>query len=108
MLTCPEPTYEGMCRLLAAGHPSIGIFAAEGGQYIGGHGMSDDARLRTAAGLSAHGQAGRPAPVPVTSGIISSRLRAAGPMRFRTCSGRRLRVAGKGSMGTHRLWPVAP
>jgi hypothetical protein len=53
MLTCPEPTYEGMCRLLAAGQPSIGIFAAEGGQYVGGHGMSDEARLRTAAGLSA-------------------------------------------------------
>jgi hypothetical protein len=53
MLTCPEPTYEGLCRLLAAGQPSIGIFAAEGGQFIGGHGMSDDAQLRTAAGLSA-------------------------------------------------------
>ena len=53
MLTCPEPTYEGMCRLLATGQPSIGIFSAEGGQFIGGHGMSDDARLRTAAGLSA-------------------------------------------------------
>jgi hypothetical protein len=53
MLTCPEPTYEGLCRLLAAGPPSIGIFAAEGGQFVGGHGMSDEARLRTAAGLSA-------------------------------------------------------
>jgi len=53
MLTCAEPTYEGMCRLLAAGQPSIGIFAAEGGQFVGGHGMSDEARLRTAAGLSA-------------------------------------------------------
>jgi hypothetical protein len=36
MLTCPEPTYEGLCRLMAAGQPSIGIFAAEGGQFIGG------------------------------------------------------------------------
>jgi hypothetical protein len=53
LLTCAEPTYEGMCRLLATGQPSIGIFAAEGGQFIGGHGMTDDARLRTAAGLSA-------------------------------------------------------
>jgi hypothetical protein len=53
MLTCPEPTYEGMCKLLTSGQPSIGIFAAEGGQFIGGHGMSDEARLRTAAGLSA-------------------------------------------------------
>jgi len=53
MLTCPEPTYEGICRLLATGQPSVGIFAAEGGQFIGGHGMSEEARLRTAAGLSA-------------------------------------------------------
>ena len=59
MLTCSEPTYEGMCRLLAEGQASIGIFAAEGGQFIGGHGMSDEARLRTATGLSAAGTASR-------------------------------------------------
>jgi Protein of unknown function (DUF3987) len=55
ILTCPEPTYEGMCLLLRDGQPSIGIFAAEGGQFIGGHGMrtDTDARLRTATGLSA-------------------------------------------------------
>jgi Protein of unknown function (DUF3987) len=53
LLTCPEPTYEGMCRLLAGGQPSIGIFAAEGAQFIGGHGMREEARLCTAAGLSA-------------------------------------------------------
>jgi hypothetical protein len=53
VLTCGEPTYEGLCKLLAVGHPSIGIFSAEGGQFIGGHGMTDDAKLRTAGGLSA-------------------------------------------------------
>ncbi len=53
LLTCSEPTFEGLCRLLAAGLPSIGIFSAEGGQFIGGHGMKEDAKLRTAAGLSA-------------------------------------------------------
>jgi hypothetical protein len=53
IITCGEPTYEGLCKLLAVGLPSVGIFAAEGGQFIGGHGMSDDAKLRTAAGLSA-------------------------------------------------------
>jgi len=53
LLTCGEPTYEGICKLLAVGQPSIGVFAAEGGQFIGGHGMADDAKLRTAAGLSA-------------------------------------------------------
>ncbi|QQO34497.1 DUF3987 domain-containing protein [Bradyrhizobium diazoefficiens] len=53
VLTCNEPTFEGLCKLLAVGQPSVGIFAAEGGQFIGGHGMSDDAKLRTATGLSA-------------------------------------------------------
>jgi Protein of unknown function (DUF3987) len=53
LLTCGEPTYEGVCKLLAAGQPAIGIFAAEGGQFIGGHGMMDDAKLRTVTGLSA-------------------------------------------------------
>src|SRR5262249_12606604 len=52
ILTCPEPTYEGLVKHLVSGQPSIGIFSAEGGQFIGGHGMTDDARLRTAAGLS--------------------------------------------------------
>jgi hypothetical protein len=52
MLTCSEPAFEGLCKLFAIGQPSLGIFATEGGQFIGGHGMSDDAKLRTAAGLS--------------------------------------------------------
>jgi hypothetical protein len=52
LLTCPEPTFEGLCRLLASGHPSIGVFSAEGGQFIGGHGMSEDNRLKTAAAMS--------------------------------------------------------
>jgi Protein of unknown function (DUF3987) len=53
LLTCPEPTFEGLVKLLAVGWPSVGIFASEGGRFIGGHGMSDDAKLRTVAGLSA-------------------------------------------------------
>jgi hypothetical protein len=52
VLTCGEPTYEGLCKLLVVGQPSLGIFSAEGGQFIGGHGMADDAKLRTASGLS--------------------------------------------------------
>lgn len=52
ILTCAEPTFEGLCKLFATGHPSLGIFATEGGQFIGGHGMSDDNKLRTATGLS--------------------------------------------------------
>jgi hypothetical protein len=53
MLTCPEPTYEGLCKYLQSGQPSIGVFSSEGGLFIGGHGMSDENKLRTAAGLSA-------------------------------------------------------
>ncbi len=52
MLTCPEPTYEGLCRMLAQGQPSVGLFSDEGGQFIGGHGMSEDHRLKTGAALS--------------------------------------------------------
>jgi hypothetical protein len=52
MLTCPEPTYEGLCKHLVSGRPSIGIFSAEGGQFIGGHGMAQEAKLRTVTGLS--------------------------------------------------------
>jgi hypothetical protein len=37
ILTCPEPTYEGLCHLLREAQPSIGLFSAEGGSFIGGH-----------------------------------------------------------------------
>lgn len=47
-----DPTVEGLCKLLHAGLPSIGVFSAEGGRFLGGHGMSEDTALRTAAGLS--------------------------------------------------------
>lgn len=52
LLTCPEPTFQGLERLFASGHPSLGIFAGEGGSFIGGHGMAEENRLRTATGLS--------------------------------------------------------
>lgn len=52
LLVCQEPTFEGLCLLFATGNPSLGIFSAEAGQFIGGHGMSDDNKLRTATGLS--------------------------------------------------------
>ena len=52
MLTVEEPTYEGLYKLLTVGLPSIGIFSNEGGQFVGGHGMSDEAKLRTATGMS--------------------------------------------------------
>jgi hypothetical protein len=53
MLTSTEPTYEGLCKQFVTHHPSLGIFTSEGGQFIGGHGMKDENKLRTATGLSA-------------------------------------------------------
>jgi Protein of unknown function (DUF3987) len=53
LLTCPEPTYEGLSKHFAVGLPSVGIFTTEGGQFLGGHGMSSEAKVRTAAGMSA-------------------------------------------------------
>jgi hypothetical protein len=48
-----EPTLEGLLKLLAIGQPSLGLFSAEGGQFVGGHAMSQDNALKTSAGLSA-------------------------------------------------------
>jgi hypothetical protein len=53
MLMPQEPTFEGLFRLLAIGHPSVGISSDEAGALIGGHAMNADNRLKTAAGLSA-------------------------------------------------------
>lgn len=52
LLLVPEPTLEGLHKLLAKGEPSMGLFSDEGGGFIGGHGMTEEARLRTSAGLS--------------------------------------------------------
>lgn len=52
ILTAPEPTIEGLIKLWPDAPASLGIFSAEGGGFIGGHGMSQDNRLKTAAGLS--------------------------------------------------------
>lgn len=45
-------TIEGLLRHFEDGDPSVGIFADEGGQFFGGHGMNRDNQLKTAAGLS--------------------------------------------------------
>jgi hypothetical protein len=51
-LISTDPTYEGLIRQLKEGPGYCGIFASEGGQFVGGHGMTDEAKLRTATGLS--------------------------------------------------------
>jgi hypothetical protein len=52
VLTCGEPTLEGLQKLFAIGQPAMGLFSDEGGSFIGGHAMADENRLRTVAGLS--------------------------------------------------------
>lgn len=52
MLTYPEPTYEGLVRLLREGQPAVGVLASEGGQLMGGYAMNQENRLKTAAALS--------------------------------------------------------
>jgi hypothetical protein len=52
ILVMEEPTIEGLAKLLTTGQPSVGVFSTEGGQFIGGHAMTDEAKLRSAAGLS--------------------------------------------------------
>jgi putative DNA primase/helicase len=52
IMTMEEPTIEGLAKLLMSGQPSAGVFSTEGGQFVGGHAMSDEAKLRGAAALS--------------------------------------------------------
>lgn len=52
MVTATDPTVEGLIKNLGTARPSLGIFSDEGGQFIGGSGMSDDNRLKTVAALS--------------------------------------------------------
>ncbi len=49
MLLAADPTPEGLTRHLGEGRPWAGVFTAEGGTLLGGHGFSDDARMRTGA-----------------------------------------------------------
>lgn len=52
LLTCPEPTFEGLTRLFAEGQPALGLFSAEGGQFLGGFAMTKDQRQKTAAAMN--------------------------------------------------------
>jgi hypothetical protein len=52
LIICEEPTIEGLIKLYARGLPSLGLFSAEGGQFVGSYGMSAENRLRTATALS--------------------------------------------------------
>ena len=52
-LIATEPTLEGLHKLFQSGQPSLGMFSDEGGQFLGGHAMNSENRLKTLAGLSA-------------------------------------------------------
>lgn len=69
MLTCPEPTFEGLCKLYVDGMPMLGIFSDEGGQFVGGHGLNAENQLRTITGLSALWDGSAIKRVRVTDGI---------------------------------------
>jgi Protein of unknown function (DUF3987) len=52
ILTAPDPTIEGLAKIWTNAPASLGLFSAEAGQFVGGHGMSPDHKLKTAAALS--------------------------------------------------------
>ena len=52
VIRAKEPNLEGLLNLLQIGRGSIGIFTSEGGQFLGGHGMAQEAKTRTVTGLS--------------------------------------------------------
>jgi hypothetical protein len=56
---------------LISGQPSVGIFASEGGVFIGGHGFSEEPKLRTAAGLSLLWDDGRLTRVRAGEGVTA-------------------------------------
>lgn len=51
-LLVTTPTVEGLHKLYHTGQPSLGLFHDDGGEFIGGHSMNADNRMKSAAGLS--------------------------------------------------------
>ena len=47
-----SPTIEGLMVHLIDAHPSAALFTSEAGEFIGGHAMADDAKMRTASALN--------------------------------------------------------
>ena len=52
ILTLGESTAEGLAKHMPALPGALGIFSAEGGQFLSGYGFSADAKLRTAASFA--------------------------------------------------------
>ncbi len=51
-LTASDPTFEDLTKNLDRSRPTLGIFSDEAGQFLGGHAMNSDNRVKTIAGLS--------------------------------------------------------
>jgi hypothetical protein len=51
-LVVTEPTYEGLTRAFKEGRPALGIFADEGGQFLGGNAMNSENRTKTLTALN--------------------------------------------------------
>lgn len=51
-ITAPEPTVEGLVLFMKDARASLGIFATEGGQFLGGYGMSPDHAIKTCTAIS--------------------------------------------------------
>jgi hypothetical protein len=52
VLTLGESTAEGLARHMPTLPGALGIFSAEGGQFLSGHGFSAETKMRTAASFS--------------------------------------------------------
>ena len=52
ILTLAESTAEGLAKHMPTLPGALGIFSAEGGQFLNGHGFSADTKMRTAASFS--------------------------------------------------------
>jgi hypothetical protein len=51
-LTASDPTIEGLVKAWPDAPASLGVFSAEGGQFIGGHGLKAEQALKSAAAFS--------------------------------------------------------
>ena len=75
LLTAPDPTIEGLVKAWVTAPASLGLFSAEGGQFIGGYGISQDHRLKTAAALSEMWEAKTIKRIRATDGVTILRGR---------------------------------
>jgi hypothetical protein len=52
LILVSTPTIEGLHKLYRNGQPSLGLFHDDAGEFLGGHAMNKDNRLKSAAGMS--------------------------------------------------------